>query len=338
MNDYREKNRKTALRRRCGIATLVFWTIFLQQLSLAQARLVFLDSAVVNDTVIRLGDIAAISGLPEGETLEKIRTAAVGEAAPAGYTRFVAAGDVVLYSGTILRNVLIDRSSKLKRIPVRTDFQVIRLETYEHDFYNFAASQIDWPKADYQLRILNNRESCKCLRMPFSTRFEDLSSRYPKGNIICRLIIRQGYKTMKIPVSCFISISTPVMVASSKIPRGAQLTQENCHQEKKEITHFKFVPYTTLQEIVSRTALRSLDPGSIIHEKNTASIPLVKRDDVVQLIVKTRNIKICIDARARQSGGMGSEILVENEMTHKLIKARIVQNGQVTISQGDGKI
>jgi len=332
----KSKQAKT-MRPRVVFACMLF-TFAFSSTSWAHVRLVFLDSAIVNDTVITLGDIAAISGVPQGVSAEELSRTPIGEAAPAGYSRFVNIDDVVRHSLRSLKDVDIDKKNSAKRISIKTDFQEVCLEAYEKDFFDYIRSTAAWPEGDYQLKIINRNEKWKCMKRPFSITFEGLSSKYPKGNFVCKLFMRQGSKKIKVPISCFISITTQVVVASAPMKRGTPLSAQNCKLGKMDITHFNYLPYVTLNDIESRSISRSVDQETIIHEKNTIPIPLIIRDQQVQLMINRGKIRVSINARAVESGGIGNNILVENEMTHKLIKAKIVKNGQVVLLQGDGNI
>jgi flagella basal body P-ring formation protein FlgA len=305
----------------------------------AEVMCTFFDSAIVNDSIIRLGDIAACSGTPEGTSLlEELNKTYVGEAAPAGYSRFMNAEDVIRHYLHLVKIKCVSKENSLKRISIKTDFQEICLSLYEADIISYIRSKVDWPSGDYQIKINNIAQKWKCLKQPFSTEIEGLSSRYPKGNFNCKFIVRQGFKRIEVPVSCCISIITPVVVSSCKIGRGMLLSAENCHIEKMDITHFNYMPYIALHDIENKLISRSINPGAIIHEKLAVSIPLVERDQMVRLVVVKGKIMACIDARARESGIMGNTILVENEMTHKLLKAKVVKKGQVVLLSGDGDI
>ncbi len=304
----------------------------------AGAQCMFLDSALVNDTVIRLGDIAVISEETGADSSENLAGIPIGEAAPAGYSRFVNIDDVVRHVLRTVRAVRFIESPSAKRISVKTDFQEVALAAYQNEFSKYLQTEIGWKNGDYQFKIINKDTRLKCFKRPFSISFEGLTSKYPRGNFICKFNVLQGSRKMTLPVSVFMSVTAQVVVASANIRRGAPLSLANCRLDKKDITHFNYMPYTSLTDIENKSISRSIESGSIIHDKNSTAIPMITRDEPVQLTVTKGNIKVCINVRARGTGALGKNILVENEMTHKLIKATIVKPGQVVILQGDGEI
>jgi flagellar basal body P-ring formation protein FlgA len=302
----------------------------------ALVRLDFFDSAVVNDTVLRLGDIAAISGDPDGETDQSYAKLPIGEAAPAGYSRYVNTGDVVLNS-LKGRNISAD-FPKAKRIRVRTDFQECGISGCEEYIRRQIYKKIGWDSASCQIKIKNLNEKWKCLKRPYSVSVEGFPTQYPRGNSNCKLIVSQLGKQIIVPMECIVTVCLPVVIASVKIKRGEVLSSENCRTEKIDITHFKYMPYRSLSEIKNQVISRTINPGTIIHDKLCAPVPAIHRDEMVQLIVIKGRIRASIMARARESGVIGENILVENEMTHKIVKAQIKNHGQVVLFQGDGNI
>jgi flagellar basal body P-ring formation protein FlgA len=330
---------QSALQRLVFIVTLIFpfraGSMDASTEASTELRYTFFDSAVVNDTIIRLGDIAAVSGSAQGISAQELMRLSVGEAAPAGYSRFVNTGDVIRYCLKARKITCRAESGPAKRISVRTDFQQIDCSSFKADLADYIKNNVQWPQGDYQLEIVDKNQKLKCMKQPFSTCFDGLPSKYPKGNFNCKVIIHQGTKQMNFPVSCFISVTTPVLVASNDIKRGTVLSSDNCRIEKKDITHFNYMPFIQINDIKNKTISRSIIAGTIIHEKIALPIPLINRDDVVKLVAIQGNIRACIMVKARESGGEGSHILVENEITHKLIKAKITKEGEVVLLHGN---
>ena len=304
----------------------------------SNVRLEFLDSAAVDDTVIKIGDISRVIG-PDSQTMRQLRQICVGEAAPVGYCRFVAIGDVARLIGRMnLKDVTIDPKEN-RRLVVKTSFQEKSVGDFEDAILRYLHKRIFWSPADYTVEIRNRNEKWKCLKKPFEIKIDGLSEKYPKGNINLALIALQGTKQFKTNVSCLITVITPVAVAREKIPRNGRITKDNCSVEKKDITHFNYMPYTTLSELYEKALTRSIAPGTIIHEKIIAREPFVQRGEHVGIIVVNGRIRVCMEATARESGFLGDHIWVENEMTHKLLRVKVIAHGKVILSQlGDGAI
>ena len=298
----------------------------------------FHDSCVVNDTVIRVGDIAHVEGTAPESLIDEIKRMPVGESAPPGYSRFVNSTDALSYAhGMAVKTLLID-NSKCKRILVKTDYQEKSVGDFEDAVRDYLYDKIGWQGGTYSISILNKNEKWKCLPQPFTIKIDGLSSKYPKGNVNIKLFVKQGSKLYCITISCFIKVVVPVVVSKLNIPRGTMLTHENCLIEEKDITHYNYVCYNTLNEIKNAKSSREILAGTIICSKAVINIPLIERDDQVQVMVTHGRVRICMSARARESGSVGEKIWVENEMTHKLLKTRVLSHGKVVLIDGEGTI
>ena len=306
----------------------------------AQPRITisFLDSSVVNDTLIRLGDIARVEGTASESMIDEIKQIPIGESAPPGYSRFVNSMDALLYASRMKYKSLLIDNAKCRRILVKTDFQEKSMGDFEDTVRSFLYEKIGWQRGKYSVSILNKNEKWKCLLKPFTIKLEGPSSKYPKGNVNLKLLVEQGSKLYSYTISCLIKVIVPVVVSKMNIPRGVMLTGENCLIEEKDITHYDYVYYNMLDKIENTKSSRAIQAGTIICDKVVLTIPSIERDDQVQVVVSQGRVRICMSARARESGSVGEKILVENEMTHKLLKTRVLSHGKVVLLNAEGTI
>ena len=318
-----------------GCVSAVFMT---GTLSWSARGFSFPDSCVVNDTVIRLGDIARTTGDFPDSMLEKLAAMPIGESAPAGYSRYVNTRDLFTSAMCVRFPMLGPVHPQEKRVCVRTGFQEKTVGEFTDSVESYLREKIGWPAGTYTVLINNKTEKWKCLPKPFAIKIDGLLSKYPKGNVNLKLIAQQGPRQYVNAVSCFIKVIVPVVVSKTNLPRGTLLTSENCSIEEKDITHYKYIPYNTIHDIENTKSSRAIQAGTIIYDKAIFKIPVIERDDQVQIVVTHGRVRICMWARARESGSVGGKIWVENEMTHKLLKTRILSHGKVLLLDEEGTI
>ena len=304
----------------------------------AAISLSFLDSCVVNDTAIKLGDVARINADCSDSLLNQINQMPVGESAPAGYSRYVNSNDMLLFAMRVRFPKLTPIVSPNKRILVTTAYQEKTIGEYGDCIVNYLMEKIGWPEGACTILINNKDEKWKCLPQPIAVKVEGLASKFPRGNFNLKLIGLQGSRRYSTNVSCVIKVVLPVLVAKMDIPRGTILSAENCSVESHDITHCNFSPLSTLKEIENTKSSRNIALGSIIHERLLSKIPVIERDDQVMVIVTHGRVKICMSVRARQAGSIGEKIWVENEMTHKLLKTKVIDHRNVILLTGEGTI
>ena len=302
---------------------------------MAASAIEFADSVTVNDTVIRLGDIVRVSGAEKSEDLRRLAQMPIGEAAPPSYSRFVNVQEVMR---SLAREGVTASSLRVRppdRITVKTDYEEKSVDDFKPDIEAFIGKNINWPAGDYSIRLLNPREKIALFKAPHALRIQGLPSKYPRDGFTLNLIISQKNRTYVLHAQCSMTVITSVVVAGGEIFRNAVCDEKKCILEKRDITHYKYIPYCKVSDACGKRAARTISPGTILNEKMLEQIPDVCRDQEVQLVVASGNVKVSLTARARESGTIGDHIWVENEMTHKLLKATVTAAGKTTLSQGE---
>jgi flagella basal body P-ring formation protein FlgA len=304
----------------------------------ATVRLSYYDSCIVNDTVVRLGDIARIESNGPDSAMERLSLIAIGESAPAGFSRYVNTSEGVSLAVHARFPDLRILSLSNKRILVKTGFEEKTVDEFREVIDRYVMGKVLWPSGTCSLLIKNGTEKWKCLRRPLLVRAEGLASKYQKGNFSLKLIGEQGSRHYSIHVSCFMRVIGPVVVAKMDIMRGMILKPENFSLESQDITQCSFLPLSSLREIENCRSSRAIPMGSIIHEALLYKMPIIERDDPVTVSVTHGRVTICMSARAREAGSMGDKIWVENEMTHKLLKTKVIDRGKVSLLTAEGTL
>jgi flagella basal body P-ring formation protein FlgA len=295
-------------------------------------RLVFSDSAMVNDTVIRLSDIASING-PE-KTRDILASLAVGEAAPAGYDRFVNTSDLIQYQ-LAPKFPLVNFLADNKRVLVRTDGVEYTLASFKSQIIDYLQEKVRGTVGTYSFEILNPDRSWKNLPGTVDVKICGEMKNAGIGNFNVNLVLKQGTKTTVVTALCHSSLTCPAVVAMTSIARGESLSPSNCQIVERKITSAAFIPYTSMDQIASTRARRTISAGSMISSQFAEKIPAVNKGDAINVTARQGAVAITLTGVARQSGGIGDRIWVENTLSRKLVQATVSGQGKAEIrSQG----
>jgi len=298
----------------------------------------FEDSVSVNDTVIRLRDVAHCDSIRYGSNIKDIFNTVVGESAPPGFSRRVGSDEVL---DCILKHRFpaMEFLPRPKKSIVVTTASVNKtVGDYDDLIRKYLQEKIKWASGDFAIVSRNSGETFKCLDRPLSVEVSGLTTAYPKGVVNLLLTAKQGTRKFAVPVVCNISVTTNVLVSTREIERGTQLDSSNCSLQKRDITRFGHESISSCFELQNMVSMRTISKGVIIYSQMVVRRPIVSKEDQVYVVVDRGRIKVSIAMRARENGAMGDKIWVENEATHKLIRTKVIGMDEVTMLDGGQEI
>ncbi|NLL14382.1 MAG: flagellar basal body P-ring formation protein FlgA [Fibrobacter sp.] len=295
--------------------------------------LTFKDSVLITDTAFFLDDIAEIE-CNDNTLKAKLLNMAGGKSAPAGYGRFLNVSDFVLYKiKPLLGNTRLNVSG-VQRVYIKTESVEKKIEDYLGIIQQYFREEILWPQGCYEAVVKEPGRSWKCFPGDVTAKVEGLANRYPRGNVQLWLVIEQKQRSLRIPVMCNVKVVVPVLVARRPILRGQQITSEDCELKSMDITTFGPHPLFNIDSLIGVRAVRTINPGTIVHTRLLEAIPAIQKGDLVEILVRKGNVKVAIQGVARESGKIGERIWVENTNSRKLVQVIIKNRGTVTVAQG----
>lgn len=300
-----------------------------------QVVLEFRDSAVVNDAKVLMKDIANLENVDVDSLRALLGEMVVGDAAPAGYCRFINSIDVIQYSLSHTIPAVTFIQDGTKRIKIRTDAKIRTVGDYEQQIAEYLSDNIAWGKDAYTFSIENKTREWFCYKKPGTVEVTGLSSPYPKGNQSIKLIITQDSVRFSIPVVLRIKVSVPVVCVNEPIVRDKIITRQNVELMTMDITSFRYTPYMDPASVIGKIAIRAFSRGTIIYRGCIKEVPDISKGDNVMIVVKKGPIQISVPARAREEGIKGDRIMVENLKTLKLVRVVIAEKGIVHLTEGE---
>lgn len=123
----------------------------------------------------------------------------------------------------------------------------------------------------------------------------------------------------------------PVAVASADLPKGSLLVSGNLVMETRDITRFR-KPCLDPAQLEGRMALRNIKAGSVIELSMVQVPPLVKKGEVVKIVLNRGGIFLSTLGVARNDGGKDELIKVENISSNKILQCRVSAAGLVEVA------
>ena len=126
-----------------------------------------------------------------------------------------------------------------------------------------------------------------------------------------------------------------VVTTTRPVGFGEVLNRSNLELEDKVVDQLEGLE-TDVDLVAGSVAKRALQAGDVVTSRDINQPVLVKRGDLVTMVARLKNLTISASARARDSGGRGDLIVVQNLDSRQLVEARIVAPNRVEVVLAGG--
>lgn len=139
-----------------------------------------------------------------------------------------------------------------------------------------------------------------------------------------------GRKAETLRFQVQIDVRRDVLVASEDLSKGDAITRQNVMLTSRYISE-DIETTAVLDAILGQTLQDDLTAGGIVDASILVKPELVKRGDAITIQCMVGGVMLRMQARALESGAVGEFIRVRNEHSKKVIDARVIDTGVVTV-------
>ena len=132
-----------------------------------------------------------------------------------------------------------------------------------------------------------------------------------------------------IPVTVVLHSFGEIPAARAAIRRGTPLQEEQFTWSWLDLAEVDGALVTDRGELAGVCAARTLTAGDRLRRNDLKSVPVIRAGDRVELRINRGGLMVAVNALARQEGCLGQTIPVRNELTGRLVNARILGSGIV---------
>lgn len=140
-----------------------------------------------------------------------------------------------------------------------------------------------------------------------------------------------GHLIKALPLRVSVEVFRSVVMAKKNIEKGEMFTMENVGLIRTPVSKLFGEYISRLDEVLGRTAATSLMIGAVLKLNCFYDPPVIKRGQMVQAMVQYGNVEIAAEVQAVEDGKIGDHIRVENTDTHKLLRAKILDEKTVQV-------
>jgi flagella basal body P-ring formation protein FlgA len=279
------------------------------------------DRIMVDDDVIRLGDLFQ-EQLSDGDV-------AVAQAPKAGQTltldaRFLqqmARAYRLSWKPSKYQKVVIGRMSQRVTAPMVRDAIAVAVQ---ERMGSSSDLDIALDGGDLELDLPTDVENSVAVSAinfdPHSNRFAAILVAPADGPpVIQRNVFGTVYEMAQIPV--------PKRLISA----GDIINADDLEWQAVHLTRLSGNSLTDVEQLVGRMAKRPLKAGQILRQSDVAVSPVIRKNDLIRLVVKTGQMTLSVQGKALQDAAMGQTVRVMNVNSNRQLSGTVIDAGTVAI-------
>ena len=287
--------------------------------------------AKVYGNKIELGELARIQSSDESLRLA-LESVVVGTAPWPGNIKVMELGRIKMR----LRQRNIDTAliefEGPASIQVMSRFNEVKGERILDVARDYIFEQMPWNPDDVQLDFARMPKNVQVPDVEYDFVPSILSAHAYKGNIQISVGIRINDQTfLTIPVVARLRVFQEVVVAKRKIYRNEAISADDVWIRKKEITRLNQNAIHDIEDVLNKRATRVIPANKILTENVVDDPYLIRRGDVVSILIENEYLEIKTIGKAEQSGRSGDVIRVSNSRSKKVLFGTVVDSRTVKI-------
>jgi flagella basal body P-ring formation protein FlgA len=144
-------------------------------------------------------------------------------------------------------------------------------------------------------------------------------------------VVQDGAVVATVPARVKIASFGPVVVARQPVARGAVLRAEDLRVEERRLDELPSTVLNDPEEAIGKEARVALAAGKPLGVQSLSTAALVKRGDLVRLLIEKNGLRLSVTGEALDTGGSGERVRVVNESSKRELVGRVVDHGTVFV-------
>jgi flagella basal body P-ring formation protein FlgA len=289
------------------------------------------EEAWVQSATILLKDVADLRG-PNADALETLSRIPLGPAPEFGSVKTLSRrqiGQCIQAAAGPLRS---EELSGAAAVRVHMKGRAVNPEEIASLFKAHIRKTSRWDESEIEIRSIGNGKGIELPPDGAELRISPVNALWgPKSIMIPVEIARQGKTLRSFWITAEIAIRAEVLVAAQKITPGKIVTPDDFLKKTIPIPDLHAMYARNSEEVVGKTAGRTISPGDPLLCEFFTSPLLVKSGETVQLRLERDGIVVISQGRAEQDGKRDQIIRVRNVDFLSVVKARVTGRSQVMV-------
>jgi flagella basal body P-ring formation protein FlgA len=144
-------------------------------------------------------------------------------------------------------------------------------------------------------------------------------------------LLQDGTVVANVSARVAVVATGPVVVLRHAVARGTVLGPADVAVEERELTGLAGSVVTTIAEVVGKEMRAALPASAPVTLSVLASPLLVRRGDLVTVVVETPGMRLSTPGEALEPGAAGAQIRVRNRKSQQEISGQVVERGTILV-------
>ncbi len=125
-----------------------------------------------------------------------------------------------------------------------------------------------------------------------------------------------------------------VPVPKRLISAGEVIAADDLEWQPVHLARLTGSSLTDAQQLVGHMAKRPLKAGQVLRQSDVAVSPVIRKNDLIRLVVQTGQMTLSVQGKALQDGALGQAIRVVNVNSNRQLSGTVVDAGTVAVGFG----
>src|SRR5262245_2905911 len=122
-----------------------------------------------------------------------------------------------------------------------------------------------------------------------------------------------------------------IPVPKRLISAGDVIAADDLEWQPVHLSRLSGNSLTDAEQLVGRMAKRPLKAGQILRQSDVAVSPVIRKNDLIRLVVKTGQMTLSVQGKAMQDAAIGQSIRVMNVNSNRQLTGTVIDAGTVAI-------
>lgn len=283
--------------------------------ALAQEAQLFLqikDTVEIRSDYVRIRDIASVV-TSDPIVLEKVENIIVRKSPYPGKSFELRAIDV---KACLMRNRINAETVEIggsKTTLVTAKSVTVTTSDITAQARNFVTREMPWDPENVRIEVLSSPSDVVLNAGDLTFEVYPASRNYHIGQVVITVkIFVDGSLKKSIPVSMRVRVFDEVVVVNRALSKEERIDPSCVSLEKREVSGLRGGVFSDINEVVGKVAKRRIKAQRILCDNMVQSPLMIKRNELVKVVLSMKNLKITSRAIARQDGREGDFIAVRN--------------------------